>query len=278
MSAESMQNGQTKTHLMNYEKLYDHERRIIELKKERAVYDINIAELNNKIKNIDDEILQLQETMPFKAQHNEHTIPLHIHPSAIDHHTTIDKHNWPTIQTPATKMHVIALNDLNYYGLIMKHQIMFCINYSVLAKVNNYILYLMPSRSKKHAASRDGDKLRQLIPTYVPKYPCYYAEATYIELTKNSLEMWTKLYNEKLFPFWNPEGGPYKFNNDEETGEPKPKFIAICKVYGLNTTVIGKDDINRTPDVIREITNTQKVDRILKALNKVHPANEYLCV
>ncbi len=160
---------------------------------------------------------------------------------------------------------------------------MFCINYDRLEQINNYILYLMPSGSD-HAPSIEGEEFLREAVTHVNKFPCYYAETTYVKLTKNSLEMWTKLYNERVFPFWDPEGGPYKLNNNNK-GIPKPTYIAICKVYGLNTPFVDKDDINKqirlnTPfigkddiskkrkrDAIRQITNAHKVDLILNALN-----------
>jgi len=144
---------------------------------------------------------------------------------------------------------VEALDIVNYFGLTTGEQIMFCSN-----RANNVTVYLwcFQNKNQKYELSQEGLNFFHI--NSFPNKSNFIAEIKLIKLAKNDLNMWLDLYREKLFPFWNPEKGPYDFNKDSL------KRIAICRVYKTNQQII-KNDIQGTLSH-RAINNKEKIKQI----------------
>jgi len=150
---------------------------------------------------------------------------------------------------------VEALDKVNYFGLIKGEQIMLCSSRNQSPALVLWCLEKQP----KHGLSNEGyDYFRK---NHYDGVSNFIAQVEYIQLQSNELSMWEELYKEKLFPFWDPQFGPYEFNRE------KLKRIALCRVYKTNLP-INSQDINPASYSYRTLQNSNKmlpINDVLKA-------------
>jgi len=138
-----------------------------------------------------------------------------------------------------------ALDWVNYFGIIDKKQIMFCTS----ANRDKFIfLFCKSSQTQKYGLSDEGVKYQDTVFNRPKDKSCYIAQVNCIQLKLNDEKMWTEIYKNKLFPFWNPIQGPFKFNKS-------PKKIALCKVYKIDDFV---DKFDFTGDMTHRVLKIEK--------------------
>lgn len=135
--------------------------------------------------------------------------------------------NDSNIIIPNNGLRVDILDLVNYFGLIEKKQIMYCTNRK--ASTNNILLF---SKNKEtynnYEFSPEGHKYYSNLTNI--NESSYVADIECFNLTRNDILMWEKLYNEGLFPYWDPERGPFSFNKNSL------KSIAICRVFKIDNS------------------------------------------
>ncbi len=117
-----------------------------------------------------------------------------------------------------------VLDRVNYFGLVESKQIMFCTS----ASREQFIYIWCKSNKAIHALSPTGKIYDNAKINLFNNNSKYIVEVDCIQLRSNDLKMWIELYNQGLFPFWEPQNGPFKFN------DKTPQKIALCKVYETN--------------------------------------------
>jgi len=159
----------------------------------------------------------------------------------------------------------VILDHVNYFGLVEGKQIMFCTH---LVRPEMLLLWCRKQKRAKFHLSPEGESyLSKLSEAFHSSPSSYVAEVELFHSKSNQLEMWKKLYEKKLFPYWNPERGPFAFFNSLSACR-----IALCKIYKINLS-ISKGVRGKGGDTIREITEELKSD-ILKAIETKILINE----
>jgi hypothetical protein len=98
-----------------------------------------------------------------------------------------------------------------------------------------------------------------------PQGSSHIADVEYLLVPGNKLKFWERLYNEKLFPYWDPAGGPYSFMKNVS---PNSQYIAICRVYKIDRTIEENDVIrSRTGAKLKE----EKLKEIKEAIKTKTP-------
>ncbi|MCX6237410.1 MAG: hypothetical protein NTY07_07620 [Bacteroidia bacterium] len=266
LSHDALANGTIKSHLQELEAEFeDSETKKENIKIENANIASLISDLTNekeqKIKEIQtyyDNLISEQKQL---ISNNENELKNYRQLTSANTNVKKTDSSIPTFtQNNSDKISVDILDYVNYFGLIEKKQIMFCTKSSKNAE--NIILCCSDIKeSKKYELSPEGRKYLQELPTFKETY--FVADIEYIQLRKNTIEMWKKLYDEGLFPFWDPEHGPYTYHYKSL------KRIALCRVYKIDYP-ITKDTIGKG-QVSRNITNPQIVKNIKDSLNSKHP-------
>jgi len=164
----------------------------------------------------------------------------------------IDRHNLEEISK------VEVLDKANYFGLIEGKQIMFC---TARTRGEYIVLWCKVEKSSsKYRLSTEGQKFSEN--KVFNDRSSFIGKMTYISIT-NNLNLWNELYEEKLFPFWDPKSGPFTYN------ENNLKRIALCQVYKTQV-IIEKQDIGlgRTS---RKLNNSVKIEQLTNDLKKRIP-------
>lgn len=120
---------------------------------------------------------------------------------------------------------------VNYWGLIEGRQIMFC---KTRLNPGGFKLFLWCKKDteSEFELSEEGKSYLHNLQQFRESH--YVADAEYIEFKHNNPKLWTYLYEEKLFPFWDPNGGPYAyFNRDPQAS----KFIVLYDVYRIKEPI-----------------------------------------
>lgn len=154
---------------------------------------------------------------------------------------------------------VEVLDKANYFGLIEGKQIMFCTHRS---KDEYIVLWCKKEKSSpKYGLSTEGQKFSE---TKVFHYrSSFIGKITYLSIIKNDLDLWNELYEEKLFPFWDPKLGPFKYN------EEKLYWIALCQVFKTQV-IIEKQDIG-LGQTSRTLKNSVKIGQLKNDLINMIP-------
>lgn len=124
------------------------------------------------------------------------------------------------------------LDRVNYFGLIESKQIMFCTK----ANRDRYIYIWCKSSDSTYGLSPAGitfDTEKKNTFSNISRYIAVVQEC--IQLSDNKIEMWQELYDNNLFPYWEPLTGPFEFN------DKKLKKIAICNIFEVNLPITDKD-------------------------------------
>lgn len=152
---------------------------------------------------------------------------------------------------------VEVFDKANYFGLIEGKQIMFC---TARRRGEYIVLWCKEEKSSsKYGLSPEGQKFSE---NKVFNYrSSFIGKMTYLSITKNNFDLWNELYEEKLFPFWDPELGSFKYNAN------KLKRIALCQVFKTQV-IIEKQDIGlgRTS---RKLNNSVKIEQLKNDLKKM---------
>lgn len=140
---------------------------------------------------------------------------------------------------------VDILDLVNYFGLIEKKQIMYCTNRKVSR--NDILLF---SKNKEtynnYEFSQKGVEYYNDLANVNESF--YVADIECLNLKKNDILMWEKLYDEGLFPYWDPERGPFSFNKNSL------KSIAICRVFKIGNS-FKREHLNKGQGHKRIINN-----------------------
>ncbi len=154
---------------------------------------------------------------------------------------------------------VEALDRANYFGLIEGKQIMFCTGRT---RGEYIVLWCNEKKiSSKYSLSTEGQKFSE---NKVFNYrSSFIGKMTYLSITKNNLDLWNELYEEKLFPFWNPELGPFAYNTK------KLRSIALCQVFKTQV-IIEKQDVG-DGQTSRKLYNSVKIEQLKNDLKKMIP-------
>jgi len=152
---------------------------------------------------------------------------------------------------------VEVLDKANYFGLIEGKQIMFC----TTRKQGEYmVLWCKEEKSSsKYGLSPEGQKFSEH--RVFNDKSSFIGKITYLFIAQNNLDLWTELYEGKLFPFWDPKSGPFKFNSEHL------KRIAICQVFKTNIT-IDKSDFG-SGETSRLLKNPEKIEQLKNDLKKM---------
>lgn len=155
-------------------------------------------------------------------------------------------------------------DQINFFGLTQGKQIMICMR----DRIDGTDLILWPTDKtipEKYKPSDEGfeciTNLRefQLIDRIINK--TYIAETLIFEVINNNLEMWKNLYRGGFFPYWNPEKGPYEFNNK------KHGQIALCRVYEIDykineSHIVSANDGNWTHATLIDSSAIENITKL----------------
>lgn len=234
LSNEALVSGKVLEYLRKYEKSFEEkENEITNLEKHKTELTDNIKKLQSEVDVIDHRLSELRFE---NKEEIKITKGYNIKKGGDD------------------DIHCQALSPVNYYGLTLSKQIMYCT--SLAQSFKHVFLFCTGKPDNNYKLSPEGIQFSRDLPTFNKSN--YIAEYECIQLKDNNIKMWEKLYHEKLFPFWDPQSGPFRFHDN------KPKRIAICKVYNINEAVT-KDDV--IGDQINRGLKPEKVLLIKENLN-----------
>jgi len=149
----------------------------------------------------------------------------------------------------------IAMDDLNFWGIVDGHQIM-CLIGTELCKP---VLLWCFKNGSDYTPSPEGFEYRSCIKRTknFDLHPKVYIASMELIRFDNpgSSDMWTTLYNVELFPFWDPTYGSGAFAKDHD---PHSTKIAIFRAYEINmpTSAIELDGA----PIVRTILNADAID------------------
>jgi len=178
---------------------------------------------------------------------------------------TISTINTDFIPTRGNLEKVEVLDKVNYFGLIKGEQIMFC---SSRKQSPPLVLWCL-EKQPKHGLSNEG--YEYFHKNHFNGISNFVAQVEYIQLQSSKLQMWEELYKEKLFPFWDPQFGPFEFNRE------KLNRIVLCRVYKTDLE-INQQDIKPAPYNKKTLANYNKmlpINDILKASAPILSIEKY---
>lgn len=236
----------------------------MELKKRLAEIEKKIAEVTSNKK------LQIDE---LNRQFDQELVPLHIELGEISKIIGYSEVIPPTtknipnffsnrsIKAESTHVYskVEALDRANFFGLTEGKQIMFC---TKRTQGSYLTFWCLPDKSSlKHELSLHGQEY--ISGKHFENRTSFIGKIEYLKLRKNDLSFWQQLFEERLFPFWDPRRGPFQYN------DPNPKSIALCQVFKINVR-IEKTDIGKG-QVQRNIINPEKTIELENGIATMTP-------
>lgn len=120
-------------------------------------------------------------------------------------------------------------------------------------KSNSMFLWCKGSRDPKYVLSPEGRNFLQSLPNF--RGSSYIADVEYLTVPGDDLDFWKKLFTERLFPYWDPEGGPFSFMK-----RATAQYITLYRVHKIDVA-IERDDL-RIYRIGAEIKNREKLNAI----------------
>lgn len=221
----------------------------IEIEKQKQIDSINKL-YSERIGSLEDELSKIEESLNLKKQPTRSFLPLLVRKNFADSKQTDSINEFSKVE---------VLDKANYYGLTEGKQIMFC---TARTRGEYIVLWCKDEKSSsKYGLSPEGQKFSEN--KVFNNRSSFIGKMTYLSITKNNLDLWNELYEEKLFPFWHPKSGPYTYN------EKNLKRIALCQVFKTQI-IIEKQDIG-TGQTSRKLNNSVKIEQLNNDLQKMIP-------
>lgn len=164
----------------------------------------------------------------------------------------------------------LALDYVNYYGLVKDKQIMFCLR--DVKALKNIIISPFKKKVKEetqYKMSEEGEKFYdEECPIFIETH--YMVNIIYHSHQKfSNILMWEKLFKDGLFPYWDPKGGPHAMHNDNVN---KGLFVVICETFSIPYNIAKKYIVREKPKerVWRKIDNQVLLD-VIEAVERKKP-------
>jgi len=229
----------------------------IEIEKQKQIDSINKL-YSERICSFENELSEIEEFLNLKKQPTRSFSPLLVRKNLADSKQPDSINDFSKVE---------VLDKVNYFGLIEGKQIMFCTGRTIGEYI---VLWCKEDKSSsKYSLSTEGQKFSEN--KVFNQRSSFIGKMTYLSITKNTLDLWNELYEENLFPFWDPESGPFTYN------ENNPKRIALCQVF-KSQVVIEKQDVGpgRTSRTLKNSVKIEQLENDLKNMTLILPNQLFL--
>ncbi len=271
MSKEALTSGEA---LENVRKMEDQIENAEKKKKELEEQKLNLESEKNKLeKEMEQKIQRIRE------EYEKHFYNITKELSRIDEQIKEIDEKIPKLpertksspSLPPDEDYCVAdistYDHVNYWGLALGRQIMVC---TKKKGKNKWFLWYKKGRIPKYKLSPEGKEFLRSMPE--PHGSSYIADVEYLLVPGNKLEFWERLYNEKIFPYWDPVGGPYSFMKNIP---PTNQYIAICRVYKINRTIEENDVIRSRAGAKLKEEKLKEIKEAIKTKTPVISDNEF---